>query len=358
MKKIRIGIIGGGWRTEFFVRVAAQLPERFEIGSVWMRSSEKAAAFTAKFNIPHVQSPQETFSNGADYVILSVKRGAVFPLLQQLFEARIPVLCETPPAESLAEMNDLWALKVKHEAKINVAEQYFLQPYHQSVGRLIADGVIGDVNSVNISMMHAYHGMNMIRRYLGLGFENCTIRGSRYDVPTMQSCDRPGPDNSGKLKNSIRGIATLDFENKKHALFDFDNEQYFSYIRSRHLCVSGVRGEIYDTDVRYMDDSFSPVQSSLQREDLGIYSNLEGYSHRGIRFNGAFVYRNPYEYARLNDDEIAVAGCMEGMYAALQGGPDFYPLEQSLQDAYLALAMNQALQTGEAVSTQTQSWAR
>nr|WP_243151690.1 Gfo/Idh/MocA family oxidoreductase [Anaerotruncus colihominis] len=357
VEKIRIGIIGGGWRTEFFTRIAHYVPKRFEIVRVYMRNAEKARAFTQKFNIPTTQNLPELFSSGLDYVILSVTRGAVYPFLERLFEAGIPVLCETPPAETLGELNALWTLKQKHNAKINVAEQYFLQPYHQSVLRLISDGLIGEVNSVNLSMMHQYHGMNMIRRYLGIDMENCVVRGRRYTAPTMRSCDRPGMEYTGEVRDCTREVLTLEFENGKHALFDFDNEQYFSYIRSRHLCVSGVRGEVYDTDVRYMDTQFSPVHSRLQRVDLGVYSNLEGYSHRGITLDGKFLYRNPYEYARLNDDEIAIAGCMEKMYRSLNGEPDFYPLEQSLQDSYLALAMTAALDSGEPFATTSQSWA-
>ena len=48
---------------------------------------------------------------------------------------------------------------------------------------------------------------------------------------------------------------------------------------------------------------------------------------------------------------------MEKMYRSLNGEPDFYPLEQSLQDSYLALAMTAALDSGEPFATTSQSWA-
>lgn len=358
MNKIKIGIIGGGWRAEFFTRIAHQIPEHFEIVRVYIRNSEKASAFSSKFGIPTTQNIQELMVSEIDFVILCVKRGAVLPILEQLFKAGIPVLCETPPAETLTELNYLWELKEKYNPKINVNEQYFLQPYQQSVLKIVEQGLIGEVNSVNISMMHGYHGANMLRRYLGINFENCTIQGKQYTVPSMNNCGRGGMEYTGEIIQSNRNLLTLDFDNGKTALFDFDDVQYFSYIRTRHLCVSGVRGEVYDSEVHYLDNKFHPVIDSLKRIDLGINSNLEGYSHRGIMLGGQFLYRNPFEYARLSDDEIAIACCMEKMYESLHGGVDFYPLEQSLQDSYLALAMDQAVTTGQSFTTESQFWTK
>lgn len=357
MEKIKIGIIGGGWRAAFYTRIARLVPDRFEVTRVYMRDPEKAAAYAAHFGVATTQDWRQA-CEGADYVILCVKRDAMLPFLEKLFEAGIPILCETPPAQTLAEFHHLWAMYQKYCPHINIAEQYFLQPYHQSVLQIISDGLLGDVHSVNISMMHAYHGVSMLRRYLGIRFENCVVTGKRYTVPTMRSCDRTGMIHTGEIRDCIRKLLTLDFENGRTALFDFDSEQYFSYIRSRHLCVSGVRGEVYDMDIRYMGEGFSPVHSTLRRIDLGRDSNLEGFGHRGIMLDGKFVYRNPFEYARLNDDEIAIAGCMDRMYRSLHGEPDFYPLEQALQDCYLALIMEQALDICAPVVTQRQVWAK
>lgn len=356
MEKIRIGLIGGGWRSEFYVRAAQQLSERFEIVCAFLRSPEKAAEFTKTFGIRTVCSLDELMAAPVDYVILTVKRDAMLPMLERLFQAEIPVLCETPPAPTLAGLNELWGLAEKYRPRINVAEQYFLQPYHQSVLKLVESGLIGEVGSVNISMMHGYHAANMIRRYLGIGFENGTVSGKRYRVPSVVHCGRGGLDFSGTNSVQQRSLVTLDFENGKTALYDFNEDQYFSYIRTRHLCVSGVRGEIYDLDVRYLNEKFEPVTDTLKRIDLGAYSNLEGFSHRGFQLGGKRLYQNPFEGARMSDDEIAVASCMVKMYESLHGEKDFYPLQQALQDSYLALAMEQAAETGLPVATENQSW--
>lgn len=357
MEKIKIGLIGGGWRAEFYVRAAQQLPEQFTIVGAFLRSPEKAAEFTEKFGIPAVTALDRLLAVPMDYAVLAVKRDFMLPFLERLFQAQIPVLCETTPAPSFEALRQLWALAQRYRPRINVAEQYFLQPYHQSVLQVIAGGLIGEVGSVKLSMMHGYHAANMIRRYLGLGFENCTICGKRYAVPSVQTCGRNGPDFSGRIAEFRRSLAVLDFENGKTALYDFNHDQYFSRIRSSHLCVSGVRGEIYDLDVRSLDREFRPVRETMERLDLGAYGNLEGYCLAGFRLGGQVLYRNPFPGARLSDEEIAVASCMRKMGEALRGQADFYPLREALQDSYLALMMERAEETGAPVRTETQPWA-
>ena len=45
--------------------------------------------------------------------------------------------------------------------------------------------------------------------------------------------------------------------------------------------------------------------------------------HEGITLGDEWVYRNPFVPARLTDDEIAVATCLERMVAYVEGGPAF-----------------------------------
>ena len=41
MKKIRFGLIGSGWRAEFYIRIAKMLPEQFELTGVLIRDKRK-----------------------------------------------------------------------------------------------------------------------------------------------------------------------------------------------------------------------------------------------------------------------------------------------------------------------------
>ena len=42
MGKIRYGVIGSGWRAEFYIRIAKAVPDKFEFTAVLIRDKKKA----------------------------------------------------------------------------------------------------------------------------------------------------------------------------------------------------------------------------------------------------------------------------------------------------------------------------
>lgn len=359
MSKIRFGLIGSGWRAEFYIRIAKALPEKFELTGVVIRNREKGERFAAEFGVNVVHSLEELVKSQPDYVVLSVKRGFVTGYLVELFKQRIPVLCETPPGETIQELEELWKQAVHYNAKLQIAEQYFVQPLYAAWLKVIRDGKLGEISNINISSLHGYHGVSIIRKFLNLGYENCTISGKRFSFEVTETYGREGMAYDGETFFCNRDRLTLEFDHGKVAFFDFsDPAQYHSFIRTRQLTVQGVRGEIDDLTIRYLASGNVPVTQQLNRIDLGKYGNQE-WSHYGIMLGEEFVYKNPFSNVRLNDDEIAVATCMDRMSEYLATGVDFYSLKEALQDTYIALAMDEALrQPNREVKTSTRIWAQ
>ena len=56
--KIRFGLYGGGWRSEFFLRVAKLLPERFETIGFVTRNKDKAEFFSQNFGVKCYESAE------------------------------------------------------------------------------------------------------------------------------------------------------------------------------------------------------------------------------------------------------------------------------------------------------------
>jgi hypothetical protein len=292
-----------------------------------------------------------------DFVVLSIKRGITSDYLLKLFERKIPVLCETPPGETLEALEGLWEQYIKFQPKIQIAEQYFLQPLYASWLKMIEDGKLGQVQNVNISSLHGYHGISMIRKFLGISYENCIICGKRFWFEVTETSGRDGMVLDGSTFKCKRDRLTFEFENGKVAFFDFsDPAQYHSFIRTRQLNIQGIRGEIDDLRVRYLTEDNIPVTQDLNRIDLGIYNNQE-WSHFGIMLGNEFLYKSPFYNARLNDDEIAVASCLIGMEKYLKAGVDFYNLRDALQDTYLCILMEKALENPNIeINSASQIW--
>lgn len=353
--KCRILLTGCGWRSQIYRRVMANLPEEFELCGILMHSEERAREIEEETNIRTTSDFETALSWNPDFTILCVPKPAMKDWIIRFMEREIPVLSETPPGTNIAELNELWREKIRLNGKVQVAEQYFLQPYYNAVQNIIDSGILGEITNVNISAIHGYHCMSIFRKFLGIGFENCTITGNRYQFPVTKTRDRAGWHETGEIMISSRDRTDMVFENGKTAFFDFDGQHYFSPIRSRRWTIQGTRGEIQNDIVCYLNANNQVVTEKLHREDDGV-NNIDGWSHMYISFRGERIYENPFPGLRMNDDEIAVTDLLLRMKKYIETGEEVYSLRDGLQDAYLDLMREEAVITGKKVTTAKQIW--
>ncbi|MGX8681935.1 MAG: hypothetical protein ACSW74_04645, partial [Spirochaetales bacterium] len=75
-----------------------------------------------------------------------------------------------------------------------------------------------------------------------------------------------------------------------------------------------------------------------------------------ISFEGKSLYRPQFGLCSLAQDETAMATMLEKTALYGHGGLSPYPLENALQDAYTMILMQKAVETGEKVFSEIQSW--
>jgi len=353
--KIVFGIIGSGWRAEFYLRIAKELPKRFCVSGLVTRSEIKTEKITKKWGIKTFRTIDELLnSSSLDFVVVCVPWKVAPIIIKELVEKKIPVLSETPPAPDLKTLIEINKL-TNQGGKIQVAEQYHLQPLHAARIAIANSGKLGEISQVQLSVCHGYHGISLIRRLLGIKFENATISAYKIVSPLIAGPGRDGEANEEKTLESSQVIASLDFGGKV-GIYDFTGDQYFSLIRTQRLLVRGNKGEITDKVVRYLKDFKTPVEFGLKRQNAGEDGNLEGFYLKGILAGEEWVYENPLIPGRLTDDEIAIATCLTSMYQYTKDGIDFYSLAEASQDHYLSLMIDKAVSTGEKVKTESQPW--
>ena len=356
MRTIEVGIVGGGWRAEFFLRVMRELRELFRVSGVVVRDAGRASRLGHKWGVATYGAIEEMVKRTApDFVVVSVSKPSAPTVIRELVAHGLPVLAETPPAPDVAGLSELYRLTL-NGARIQVAEQYAFQPLHAARIAVAQSGKLGALSQAQVSVTQDYHAMSLIRRLLGLQFQDAVIRAQRFLSPVIAGPTREGPPQEEKTIGVPQIIAQLDFGDKL-GVYDYANDQHRSWVRSSRVLVRGDRGEIHDTRVRYLQDFATPITADLVRQDAGQDGNLEGYFHKGILLGDDWVYRNPFAPARLNDDEIAVATSLAGMAAYVQSGPPVYGLAEAAQDHYLGLMVQQAVESGETVRTTRQIWA-
>ncbi len=354
VRRIRFGIVGTGWRSEFFLRVARAQPGLFEVAGVVSRTADRAAAFAKSWAVPGFTALGDLLAARPEFVVTSVPWGPNPALLLELAKAGMPALSETPPAPDVDSMNALHAELSRLNANVQVAEEYHLRPQHAAQIAIARSGVLGAPTHAQVSIGHGYHGLSLIRRLLGLGGEACTIVGRSFKAPIVAGAGRTGPAAAETIKDSVQDVALLDF-GATSAVFDFTGDQYFGLIRDGRVLVRGERGELANDRYVRLKDHVTPLVLRLERHHESL---LAGVSLLGIQAGDEWVYRNPLAGAALTDDEVAVGDCLLRMATSVRGGPAFYPYQEGMQDHYLYLKMQEALKTGQPVTVSPQSFSR
>ncbi|MFI3168657.1 MAG: Gfo/Idh/MocA family oxidoreductase [Faecalibacterium sp.] len=358
MKKIRFGLIGTGWRADFFLRIAKEMPEQFELTNMLSRSEEKAAAYAKEWGIATTTKMDDVLAAKPDFVILCISHFAFEEYIKVLGDAGMPILCETPPASNREALYRIWDYVQANNVKIQVAEQYHFWPLYASVNKIIEKGMIGEVSNMRLAALHGYHAVAVFRRVFGAGMKGVSVKGERFTFPVVETDSRYGIVTSGEMGEAVRDVITLKWEDGKVAFFDFAGKNYHSAIRTRSLNVQGSHGEINDFDVRYVNADGLAVTSTMVRADRGVHKN-NGLSHQHMTLNGEVLFENPHMYKRFNDDEISMATCMLGMQEYIETGKDAcYSLANAMQDALIAIAMTEAVTTGETITLGEQPWAK
>lgn len=353
MQKIRYAIIGNGYRAMAFLRVGLALPEQFEVTSVLFRNPEKALEFSKIYSIPPAFTIEDCLSTKPDFVVIAIGRGANPEMMNRLMPYGIPILVETPPAMNYDDLLSLWDNFVRLNAKIQVAEQYFLHPLYQAKLKVLSEGILGEVNNLSISWAHDYHGVSLIRKLLNVGFETAQIYGKNYQFSVAVTDSRAGIRTDGDIVPANRTRYTLEFESGKVAFYDFASDiQYRSKIRTRHLNIQGIRGEMDDLTIRCLTLDNQPLLQTFQ-----IIEDINTLSTYSVNLGNECLYINPFVPARFTDDEIAIASCLIGMKDYLSTGNSFYSFAEGCQDTYFFLQMQEALkQPNIPIQTKKQPW--
>ncbi|MFJ3895810.1 Gfo/Idh/MocA family protein [Streptomyces sp. NPDC090083] len=355
----KFAIVGTGWRSEFFLRVAAELPGRFTVTGVHSRSAARREELAHRFGTVAVDSVEEAAKQGEpDFVIVAVPWPAAPEITQQIVELGVAVLEETPPAPDLPAMRALWS-RVGARDLVQVAEHNMFMPAHRTRLRMVREGLVGEPTSVQVTSNHLYHAVSIMRGLLDAGRGPTTVIAHSVSTSLVDPIALGGAfsDDPDPVPRTAT-LAILDFGGGRTGLYDFTENQWWNPLRHRRLTVRGTAGEIVDDRVVFLEDPRTVVESVVTRRQTGLDMNLEGFFLDSIAVNGRAMYRNPYRPARLSDEDIAAATVVERMSLWVRGeGPPPYPLADGLQDHLLGLAIEESARLGRPVVTATEPWA-
>ncbi|HEX9999992.1 MAG TPA: Gfo/Idh/MocA family oxidoreductase [Actinoplanes sp.] len=348
---MRFALVGFGFRAAAIHRVAQALPGLQCVGAVVRAPHRRELPVPAFADLAQCLAQARP-----DFLVTAVSPAANPGFITEAVAHGLPVLAETPPAVDRPGLRALWAA-AGGSGLVQVAEQYLLMPSHAARLAAVRSGIIGVPTQVQVSSTQHYHAISLIRGLLGAGHAAARVRAVRTVAPLLDPLGRGGWTDDPQPKPATTTIGTLDFGAQRSGVYDFTTGQTRNLLRFRRLLVRGTHGELRDDEIVHMPAPRTITRTPLVRRQSGHDLDLSGFDTETITAGDRVLYRNPYPGSRFNDDEIATAALLDAMAAWVRGaGPPPYPLADGLQDQLLALAVEEAAETGREVTTDVEEW--
>jgi predicted dehydrogenase len=348
---LRVAIIGTGKRSAYlYAPLLRALPDT-ELVGLWGRRADSAQPMGEQLGIPWYTDLDQLMREQQPQIgIVSVNYHANGQAGLLAVEHGLHVLLETPIAHKLSEADAIIAAAQRHQVKIEIAEQFHRRPLEQLKLKLLASGLFGKVHSAfNDFAGHGYHGVSVMRSYIGFDVQPVRVTGLVRDYPLAAQYSRIQNQYGPRTETQEHGL--IEFADGQIGVFHWTNVGYDSPLRwwrsSRFLAEKGMGitvGVGLDVEERLSllapggeAPQFITVERRWERVDGGALVAM--IAHTGDPHLPIVRWDNPFAPAvqgagpQWHDDEIGVAGCImslvdavrhhtEPTYGALQGRLD------------------------------------
>src|SRR4030095_7251830 len=213
---LRVAIIGTAKRSDYlYGPLIKALPNDVELVSVWGRNVDSVEALGKSLRVPTYTDMDKLVRETAPEIgIVSVNYHANGEVGLMAVQAGLHVLLETPIAHKLSEADAIISAAQYRGLKVEIAEQFHRRPLEQIKLKLIASGLFGRVHtSFNDFAGHGYHGVSVLRSYLGSDTKPTQVTGTvrKYDLAPHWA-----------RLSGTRGPRT---ETQEHGIIEFESDQ-------------------------------------------------------------------------------------------------------------------------------------
>ncbi len=359
---LRVAIIGTAARSSYmYGPILKALPDEVELVSIWGRSTDSARRLGEKLGVPWYTDLERLIRETAPQIgVVCVASSANGQVGLMAVEHGLHVLLETPIAHKLSEADAIISAAAERGLKVEVAEQFHRRPLEQTKLKLIASGLFGRVHtSFNDFAGHGYHGVSVMRSYLGFDARPVQVTGAvrKYDLGSHWS--RLAGTHGPRVETQEHGI--VEFEDQRLGIFHWTDVGYDSALRwwrsSRFLAERGMGitvGVGLDVQERLTllapggkAPRFVTLERRWERVDGGALVAM--VAHTGDPDLPLVCWDNPFRPiekghgVQWHDDEIGVAGCLMSLVDAVRDDtePTYGPLQARL-DQEIVLAIRQS----------------
>lgn len=367
---LRVAIIGTAARSSYMhAPIIRALPEEVELVSAWGRSPEPARRLGESLGVPAYTDLERLVRETAPQIgIVAVNYHANGQVGLMAVEHGLHVLLETPIAHKLTEADAIIAVATRRGLKIEVSEQFHRRPLEQIKLKLLATGLFGRVySSFNDFAGHGYHGVSVMRSYLGFDARPAQVTGAVQHYTLAPHWSQLAGTHGPRQETQEHGI--IEFEDGRLGIFHWTDVGYDCPLRwwrsSRFLAEKGMGitiGVGLDVEERLSllapggeAPRFVTLERRWERVDGGALTAV--IAHTGdpdlpiVRWDNPFLAPRKGWGVQWHDDEIGVAGCLMSLVNAVRNGtePTYGPLQARLDQEITVAIRQSALEGGRPI---------
>jgi predicted dehydrogenase len=362
----RIAIIGTASRASYMHGpILRALSDQAELVSIWGRSVDSARRLGEDLCVPWYTDLDRLIRETAPQIgIVTVAYGANGQVGLMAVERGLHVLLETPIAHKLSEADAIIQTAAKNGKKIEVSEQFHRRPLEQLKLKMISSGLFGRVHSsFNDFAGHGYHGVSVMRSYLGFDAIPVQVTGAVRQYELAPYGARPAGQNGPRVETQEHGI--VEFQGGQLGIFHWTNVGYDCPLRwwrsSRFLAekgmgiTTGVGLDVQEQLTLLSPDGQAPhfvtVERRWDRVDGGALVAMVAHTSDAdmptVQWDSPFRPIQKGHSVQWHDDEIGVAGCLMSLVDAVRKDtePTYGPLQARL-DQEIIIALRQSSKNG------------
>ncbi len=363
---LRVAIIGTGRRSDYlYGPILRALPHEVELVAVWGRSETSAKRLGDSLGAPWYTDLDRLMRETAPAIgIVSVNYQSNGEVGLMAVEQGLHVLLETPIAHKLSEADAIIAAAQQRGVKVEVAEQFHRRPLEQIKLKLIEAGLFGRVySSFNDFAGHGYHGVSVMRSYIGFHVQPTQVTGSVRQYELAEQWSRLADKTAPRTETQEHG--TIEFVDGRLGFYHWTSIGYDSPLRwwrsSRFLAERGMGitvGVGLNVEERLSllapggeAPRFITLERRWERVDGGALVAM--VAHTGdpaqpiVRWDNPFQPTQPGHGTQWHDDEIGVAGCLMSLVDAVRNNTEpTYGPQQARLDQEIVIAIRQSSADG------------
>lgn len=323
MDKLKIAHIGTGNRgSNTYLPIITKLNHDLELVAVSDLDKGRVQEQADRYNVPGYTDTEEMLAQikpDICSIVITPSNNHIPGLLCSQYG--VSYCTETPINTDLKSADKMIEAANEHGTKLEVNENYYRNPSERIKRQLILEGVFGKVNvAYNDFRGHGYHGIGLLRSYVGFDNEPIQVYGFRKGFSVQDHVWRKGQP---KRKEEDWQHSVIEFTDGAVGIFNFTSLSYGSPLRGFNGTKFYAERGMYfrEEGVILNQDANTQIPITITRRT----NNVDGYETLAALVASTtpeVVWENPLRNYPLSDGEITVASELMSLVNAVRNDTD------------------------------------